>query len=338
MKKLPEIKNDWSGLYKLVRIGTQNTIFLKAIKMKIFDYLTAAVPAQTVVVNMKSHPRNTELFLNALAGMGLIQKVNGLFCNTEKSAEFLVSGSPTYLGAFFLHVTEWSQDLGNNLESLVKNGPPEQNPADMAAGEIWANSARLSAAYQYSGEAQRITRIVSSLPEFPKMKTMLDLGGGSGLFTIAITGAHPEMQGIIFEQPAVAAVAREFIQKFEMERRVSTREGNYITDALGGPYDLIFAASTLNFCKHNLDDLFRKIYDSLNPAGLFITLQDGIKDERTQPVYHITEFLLPEFMGMDFAITQGAIAETMLLTKFKSVRSFTVHSNFGEMDMDIGRK
>jgi predicted nuclease with TOPRIM domain len=55
-------------------------------------------------------------------------------------------------------------------------------------------------------------------------------------------------------------------------------------------------------------------------------------------VNHIIEFLSPEMMGMDFAIEQGEIAEAMLKAGFKSVRSFTKHSDMGEMDVDIARK
>jgi hypothetical protein len=120
MEKLPEIHNSWGDLCDLARIGTQSTVFLKAIEWKIFDYVTAAVPAGSVAANMKSHPRNTELFLNSLAGMGLIVKENGLFRNTEKSDEFLVSTSPTYLGGFFLHVAEWSSSLEQNMELMIE--------------------------------------------------------------------------------------------------------------------------------------------------------------------------------------------------------------------------
>jgi predicted O-methyltransferase YrrM len=338
MKRIPETKKTWGDLYNLARIGTQNTVFLKAIEWKMFDYLTAAVPARTVAVKMNSHSRNTELFLNSLAGMGLIQKKNGLFSNTEKSGEFLVSTSPTYLGDFFLHVTEWGTSLEQSIESMVKNGPPEQQVQNMADGEMWARSARLSAVYQYGGDAQHIARIVAGLPEFQNMKTMLDLGGGAGFFTMAIVDAHPDMQGVVFEQPPVAAVAREFISEYGMGNRVTTIEGNCITDRLGGPYDLIFASAALNFCKDNLDELFNKVYLSLNPGGVFMTHQDGITDERTKPVYHVTEFLSPELMGVDFAIVQGEIAEAMLKAGFKSVRSFTKKSDIGDMDVDIGRR
>jgi predicted O-methyltransferase YrrM len=338
MKKLPQIKGSWGDLYDLARIGTQSKIFLKAIEWKIFDYLKAVVPAQSVAENMKSHPRNTELFLNALAGMGIINKEKGLFSNTEKTNEFLVSSSPTYLGAFFLHVTSWSKGMEQNIEALVMNGPPEQQGPDMAAGDMWAESARLSAVYQYSGDAQHIVRIVTALPEFPNMKRMLDLGGGAGFFTMAIVVAHPSMQGVVFEQQAVADVAREFVREYEFEDRVSVIDGDFTTDSLGGPYDFIFVSAALNFCKHNMDELFQKIRDALNPGGVFMTHQDGITNERTKPVYHVTEFMAPELMGMDFAIEQGAIAQAMLRAGFSSVRSFTKHSEIGDMDIDIARK
>jgi predicted O-methyltransferase YrrM len=287
---------------------------------------------------MQSHPRNTGLFLNSLAGMGMIVKEKGLFRNTEKSSEFLVSTSPTYLGDFFLHLTEWSNSLEHNIDSMIMNGPPEQQAADLADGEMWARSARFSAVYQYTGEAQHIARIVKGLPEFRNMKTMLDLGGGAGFYTMAIVGAHPEMKGVVFEQPPVAAVAREFIQQYEMEDRIRTIEGNYFTDDLEGPYDFIFASATLNFCKNNRDDFFQKIFNALNPGGVFMTHQDGLTDERTKPAYHVTEFLGPELMGNDFGLEQGVIAEAILRTGFKSVRSFTKLSVIGDMDIDIGRK
>jgi len=339
MKKIPEIKNNWDDYYKLVRIGTQSSILVKAIEWKIFDYLKSPVTYQTVASILKTHSRNTELVLNVLAGMEIIKKECELFYNTEKGNEFLVTTSPTYLGSFLLYADQWSKILTSNFDILIKNGPPDQQHIDVSDERIWTESSRLSAAYQYCGEAQHIARIVSSLPEFSNMKQMLDLGGGSGFFSMAIIQAHPTMQAVIFEQPSVAVVAREFIKDYDMGERVSTMEGDYINAELGGPYDFIFASATLNFYKHNLDSLFIKIFNSLTPGGVFMTHQDGITNERTKPVYHITEFLAPEMMmGMDFAIEQGAIAEAMLRAGFKRVRSFTKHSNAGDMDIDIARK
>lgn len=338
MKKLPEIKNSWADFYNLMRVRIQGNILIQAIEWKIFDCLTTSVSAKTVAEKLKFDTRNTELFLNALAGMDIIVKQNGLYSNTDKSSEFLLSTSPTYLGSFLLHVNQWHEQLSPNIETLVEKGPPENSGINMMQDSMWAESARLSAAYQYSGEAQHIAHIISELPEFPGMKKMLDLGGGAGFFTMAIVSAHPNLKGVIFEQPSVAAVAREFIMEYQMEDRMDVITGDYTRDSFGDGYDLVFASSTLNFVKHNLDDFFKKIYHSLRDGGIFITHQDGITHERTKPVNHITEFLSAELYGMDFAISQGKIAEAMLQAGFKSVRSFTRHSDAGDMDVDIGRK
>ncbi len=338
VKKLPEIKNSCAEIYNLIKVNVQSNLLISAIKWKIFDYLVESVSAQTVAEKLQFHPRNTELFLNALAGMELIQKNNGMFSNTEKSAEFLVSAKPEYLGSFFLHVHKWHEQFGSNMETLIENGPPDKMDTNMTDGSIWAESVRLAAAYHYCGPTQYITRIISSLPEFPSMKKMLDLGGGSGIYTISIVSTHPEMKGVVFEQPPVAAVTREFIRQYDAKDRVAVMEGDYITDSIGDSYDLIFASATLNFFKDLFDELFRKIYDALNPGGVFITHQDGVKDERTKPAYHVSEFLSAELHGADFAIPQGMIADSMLQSGFKSVRSFTQQSDFGDMDIDIGRK
>jgi predicted O-methyltransferase YrrM len=337
MRQLPEPKNDWLALGQLIGSGARHKIFVSALKMRIFDHLSWSAP-EDIAGRLKSDARNTELFLNALAGMGLILKKDGRYGHTERSAEFLASSSPNYLGDFLLHMNSFHEQFPVSIEDLVRKGPPPPSGLDMGDASMWAESARLSAAYQYGGEAQHIARIVSRLPEFAGMRRMLDLGGGSGFFTMAIVSAHPSMQGVVFEQPAVAKVVRDFIREYEVEDRVTAMEGDFTKDDLGGPYDLVFASASLNFVKSQLDALFSRIYDALAPGGIFMTHQDGIKGERTKPVNHITEFLVPEMMGTDFAIAQGEIAEAMLRSGFQSVRSFTKHSSMGEMDVDIGRK
>ncbi len=338
MKHLPEVKSSCAHIYNIVKGDIQNELLVAAIKWKLFDHLSSPVTAFAIADKIGFHPRNTELFLNVLSGMNIINKKNGMFSNTPESEEFLVSAKTEYLGSFLLHVAEWHDKFGLNIESLIQNGPPEQMETPPSDSSVWADAARISGAYHYCGPVSYMVDIISSLPEFPKMKSMLDMGGGTGIYTIGIVAAHPEMKGVVFEQPPVAVVTREFIREYEAEDRISTMEGDYITDSLGGPYDLILASATLNFFKENFDELFCKIYDSLNPGGVFITHHDGIKNERTQPVVHLSEFLSAEFHGMDFAIPQGLIAESMLTSGFQSVRSFTQPSDFGDMDIDIGRK
>ena len=336
MKKIPETTNNWFALTDLINGGLRHRILVAALRLRVFDHLDWCT-SEEIAACLEAHPRNTGLFLNALAGMGFIRKRDGRYGHTEESKEFLVTKSPTYLGDYLLHVSTFHEKFAMELEDLVHQGPP---PAGLNLGNesIWAESARLSAAYQYSGEAQNVARMVSQLPEFEGMTRMLDMGGGSGFYTMAMVSTHPTMKGVVLEQPAVAEVTRDFVREYGMDDRVSVIAGDYMMDDLQGPYNLVFASATLNFFKHRLDELFARVYDALAPGGIFITHQDGIKEERTQPVDIITGFLIPEMMGADYAIAQGEIAEAMLRSGFRSVRSFTKRSSMGEMDVDLARK
>jgi predicted O-methyltransferase YrrM len=335
MNSIPNQVGDWSNLNEIISAASRQKILTAALRLKVFDHV-AGTTAVEVAARAGSHPRNTELLLNALAAMDIIRKQDGRYEHTKQSEELLVTTATAYLGDYLQHVVGFHEQFPVKLEDLVRHGPPTTMP-NMTDESMWAHSARQSAAYQYSGEAQHIAHIVGKLPEFRAMTRMLDLGGGAGFFTMAIVSAHPSMTGVVFEQPAVAEVAREFIRDYGMEDRVSVVAGDYARDALQGPYDLIFASSTLNFYKHRFDDLFLKIRDALGPRGVFMTHQDGLRNEHTKPANLIAEFLIPQMLGADFGIAEGEIAEAMLRVGFQSVRSFTKNSSVGEMAVDIGR-
>ena len=338
MKKLPEIKHSCADIYKIIQMDIQNNILITAVKYKIFDHLEKPVSAESVARKCRCNTQNMELILNILAGMEIIRKKNGLYINTEKGSEILVSGNPEYLGYFFLHIHQWHTGIIDNLETQLRYGPVKHEDGAMTDASLWANSLRQSSAYHFRGASQYITETIKALPEFPAMKRMLDLGGGTGIYTIGIVSSHPDMVGVIFDQPAVTDVTREIIKEYEAENRIEIMAGDYITDSIGDSYDLIFASCTLNFHQNSYDELFKKIYNALNPGGVFVSHHDGITHERTKPVYHLGESLLGELNGESFSIEQGRIADAILKSGFRSVRSHTVQSDFGPMDIDIGLK
>ena len=186
--------------------------------------------------------------------------------------------------------------------------------------------------------AQQVVEIISELPEFLSFKKMLDLGGGPGLIGIAILAAHPDMKGIIFDLPSVVKVSETFIKEYEMENRMEVLGGDFTRNSIGGGYDLIWARGCLYFGKEDMDSLMKKIYEALNPGGVFISHHEGLIHERTGPDLMALSWLPMALMGQDMGFDQGFIADSMLRVGFKSVRSHTVDTPMGPMDLDIGRK
>jgi cyclopropane fatty-acyl-phospholipid synthase-like methyltransferase len=227
----------------------------------------------------------------------------------------------------------------DDLSKLIKEGPPPPSQeADMSSEEIWAQFAVSMAKSERAGIAQQMAEIVSQLPEFPSFKKMLDLGGGPGIYAISIVAEHPSMKGVIFDRPSVVNVAETFINAYEMEGRMEIMSGDYNHDPIGYGYDLIWASATLNFARHDMDSLMKKIYDALNPGGVFISFHEGLTHERTLPDTHVLSMISKALMGQDMCFDQGFIADSLLRVGFISVHSRTLDTDWGPMDLDIGRK
>jgi SAM-dependent methyltransferase len=340
MKQLPEVNASFADLYRMLIAPIRSKLLLTGIELGVFNQLPEPKTAEAVAEALKSHPENTRLFLDGLAACDLLLKKDGTYQNTTITQEFLIEGSQTYLGELFTSQTQISMYTGlNDLPKLVREGPPPPSPEmDIASVEMWAQFAESMANSERAGAAQQAVRIVSELPEFPAFKTMLDLGGGPGLIGIAIVASHPDMSGVIFDHPTVANVAQAFVREYGLDDRMEFMGGDYTTDHIGEGYDLVWASSTLNSARDDIDSMIAKIYDALSPDGVFISCAEGLTDERTKPDNHVLSMMSMSLMGLDMYFDQGEIAGSMIRVGFKSVRSRTMDTNWGPMNLDIGRK
>lgn len=336
MKKLPEVNESFGELYRMILGPIKSKLLLTAIELKVFNQLSKPRSAVAVAEALGTHPENTKLFLNGLAACDLVIKKKGLYQNRPDVQTFLVEGSPIYVGQGFSHFAKFHFAL-DNLSNLIKEGPPSPLP-DMGSEDMWADSLKISANTTRAGFAQQMVEIISGLPEFPSFQKMLDLGGGTGLNCIGIVSAHPTMKGVIFDRPAILNVAKTFIKEYEMEDRIEVLEGDYLQDSIGEGYELIWASSTLSFARHDIDSVVKKIYGALNPGGVFINFSEGLTEERTKPEPMVLMIMSMTMMGRDLALSQGEIADSMLRVGFKSVRSRTLDTDWGPMDLDIAQK
>jgi len=339
MKILPEVNHSFEELYRMLIGPIKSKLLLTGIELGVFNHLSEPRPGDAVAEAINTHRENTRLFLDGLAASDLLVKKNGLYQNTPVTQAFLVEGSPTFLGRLFMLQAQFYYSSLDDLPKLVKEGPPPPSPeADLGGEEMWkqftvgfANSVR-------AGLAQWAAEIVSELPEFPQFQKMLDLGSGPGIYAIAIVSSHPSMKGVIFDRAAIVKVADTFIKEYGMEDRIEILAGDYNHDPIGEAYDLIWASNALNSARHDIDSLTKKVYDALNPDGVFLVLHEGLTHERTKPDTHVLSMMSMVLMGQDMSFDQGFIADSMFRVGFKSVRSRTLDTGWGSMDLDIGRK
>ncbi len=339
MKTLPFIENTYAMLNEIVMAPIRSRLLMAGIELGLFDEIDRFRSAADIADAIGAHQGNTERMLNALTTIGLVEKKNGRFKNGPVAQSFLVKQGPAYVGELLRMMRQMCLDPLNDLVGLVRNGPlPAGEERDFSSAEMWSDATRVTAAWVTGGAGPQMARIIAGLPEFPGFRRMLDLGGGHGMFTLYFVNAHPSMTGVVFDRSAVVSVAEEFIREYGMKDRVSVVAGDYLTGDIGTGYDFVWACATLNFAHHDIDPLIDKIYKALNTGGVFISFQDGMTDEQTRPDTMLGHLGHTMRMGRDFYFNQGEICDAMLRCGFRTVRSRTIETPMGLMDLDIARK
>jgi predicted O-methyltransferase YrrM len=324
----------FESLYDMILAPIKSRLLLTALELKVFDHLAEFKSAQEVAQSLGSHPRNTVLFLDGLAACDLVEKRRGKYRNSPLSQTFLVEGSSHFIGRLLVDQWLWNQPVLEDLTTFVLKDPQDQDVSQLPAEE----SGEALANYERSGMAQNVSRIVEEMPEFSSMRKMLDLGGGPGIIGMAVVASHPSMRGVVFELPQMAKVARKFVQEYGLEEKMAVMEGDYNRDSIGQEYDLVLACASLYSSKQDVDSIVGKVYQALNPGGVFVSIHEGLTQEKTKPEKMRLGWLTAELLGRDLSFSQGEIADSMIRVGFRSVRSRTIDTPIGQMDIDVGRK
>lgn len=337
--KMPKIQGNFQPLQDLLMKHAEAQILMAAIDLGIFTELKQGKSAEEVASTLGLDPGNTRHLLNALAAGDLLRVSEGRFQNTPLAEEFLVRGTPTYLGEYLKNTYPWYNVSPEMISRLVRAGPSvSQIPVAVESEELWELQARGSINYQRAGMVQLIVQIISSLPEYPAFSRMLDLGCGPGLMGIGLVLDHPTLHAVLYDQHAVATVAEESVREYGVCDRVTVCRGNYLTDQIGGEYDLILASMTLNFASRDLDCIISKLYAALRPGGILVTISGGLRDEGTKPESMVISMLKVNLSGSSFGMPEERIAGAMLRAGFVHVRGRSIFSPVGELDCEIAKK
>lgn len=314
------------------------TLLDAAVTLGIADILAETDDPEAIAARLEAHPGNTRLFLDALAALGLAEKNQGRYVNSPLGDCYLRRNSETYLGGLIGNLKGMQHRNLPRLTELIKSGPPPVAQENRLDGEAqWKRSAMDLACYQKAGMADLAADLVASLPESPKFRRMLDLGGGPGVIGLGILARHPAMLGALCDLPPVIEMAQETIEAAGMAEQMTLYPGDYNAVSFGSGYDLVWASHNLYYAK-NLQEFLGRVLEALNPGGVFISLHEGLTNERTKPEAYVISRLSLALEGQDVSFEAGQIAGAALAAGFASVETRLCDHPMGEVRVDILRK
>ncbi|MFP3945276.1 MAG: methyltransferase [Archaeoglobaceae archaeon] len=253
----------------------KSRIILTAVELELFSALGNESKTSTEIAkSLGTDERATDRLMNALTAMGMLRKTDDKFSNTETTARYLAKESPDYMAGLMHSADLWRS--WSKLTQVIKEGGPAERERDDRdlKGFISAMHERAK------NSAPKIVEML----DLSEVNRVLDVGGGSGAFSMAFVRTKPEIRATVFDLPDVIPLTREYIQEEGLNDLIDTLSGDYRVDDFGSGYNLIFLSAIIHINSFEENHrLVEKCSKALNPGGQ-IVIQDFIMDEsRTSP-------------------------------------------------------
>jgi (2Fe-2S) ferredoxin/predicted O-methyltransferase YrrM len=260
-------------LAQSIRGFQESRIILTAIELDVFTAAGNGGNAAAIAAKLGTDPRATEMLLNALVAIGLLTKQADLFENTPAGTRYLMAGGKDDQRAALMHTAHlwltWS-----NLTASVRAGTAVKHDEIPARGDDWTE-AFIAAMHRNASER---AGLVVQTAGAEKARRVLDVGGGSGAYSIAFAKANPELQSEVFDLGPVTKIAERHIAAAGVQGRVRTRVGDLRTDHFGSGYDLAFVSAICHMLSPEENaDLAKRCFEALAPGGR-IVIQDFVLD------------------------------------------------------------
>jgi hypothetical protein len=236
-----------------------------AVDLGIFDLCSVPITVEELAARIASDIEMCALMCEALVTEGLLETKNGKFSDTLMAATYLSSSSPYSQIHYIRQIARMERDIWIPLASIVVNGP-KQYSRDEFFREY---SLPAMAENALSGRLQAVIQVITGLPGFKDTRRVLDLGGGHGLYAIAIGMQQPNIEAWVFDLPQVVTLAEIYLKKYNAGN-VHLIPGDFFIDSFGEGYDIIISSSNPS---GKSIGLLPKISSALNNGGYFINIQ-----------------------------------------------------------------
>ncbi len=310
MQPLPSPVTDPTSIFEFFR-GSYGTDLL-TVAVSYFDLFgrLAKRPCSLAELQLELgiEERPAIVLTTALRAMQLLLKNKvGQFELTALAREHLVRGGEFDVGNY-LSLAASAPGVVGMVERLRTNRPVGLNGDESGAAFIYRDGMR-SAMEQtqlaehftlaLSGRAKNVAPVLAETIPLLNTTTLLDIGGGTGIYSIAFVRANPQLRAIVFDRPEVLKTAERFISEFEVGDRVQLLAGDMFVDPLPAADTILLSNILHDWDVPECQTLIRRCADALNPGGQLIIHDVLLDDELDGPLP------IALYSAALFTLTQG---------------------------------
>jgi len=278
------------------------------------------------------HRKHCQPFLNFLVFLGLLKKRGNRYRNSALASRHFIKARP------LVWTRLWSEYCADDFEGLAVMDKV------LSTGKTWRKilgKERMSDYERVQKDPQwakdftyllydvnkSTAEILAKSLDLSGYKSLLDVGGGSGVISFALVRANPQLKACILEYKFVCDAAEEIIRKLRLSRRVKTMVGD-MDKAIPAGFDVIM------FWNIGYIDtrVMKMAYESLPDGGMVVrNCSPPPREKAPSPTAFVREYLTVMPKGQSTSNILSSLKEA----GFKSVKYRRISRDLG---LITGRK
>jgi len=270
---------------------TRSKLVFSAIDLDIFTHIAHGKNTLTALLTvLNADSRALRIFLDGLVGIGFLTKEPNFDGKPPERIEyqlppdiahFMVKDSPGYLGGMVKHCKRLSDNWGQ-LTDCIHTGMPAGGAQSLAHVEQYFSELVKGLYVSNYGTAKKLAKALGKtlgMDHRDASYAILDVAGGSGIWSIAMLEANEAATATILDYPTVIDVSKEYVTRHGLSQRYHYLPGDL--EVLDYPERAFDMAILANICHaigpKSTAALIANVSKALKPNGK-IVIVDFVPD------------------------------------------------------------